>query len=104
MASVYEIPLTAQAQTFSVSLAGVEYTITLAWRDADEGGWFLDLADAAGNVIVSGIPLVTGADLLGQYRYLGIGGGLQVQSDGDPDAVPTYTNLGATSHLYFVTV
>lgn len=103
MASVYEIPLTAGAQRFFVTLAGVQYQFSLYWRDAENGGWILDIADTGGNAIVSGIPLVTGADLLAQYGYLGIKGTLQVQTDGTPDAVPTYSNLGTASHLYFVT-
>jgi Domain of unknown function (DUF6983) len=101
--SAYEIPLTPQAQTFSISLNGTTYNLTLMWRSVDSlGGWVLDVADASNNPIVQGIPLVTGCDLLRQYRYLGFGGGLWVLTDGDATAIPTYTNLGQTSHLYFV--
>lgn len=104
MAQTYEIPLTPQAQTFSVTLAGAAYEMTLTWRDAPAlgGGWFLDIADQSGNALIQGVPLVTGADLLAQYDYLGLGFQLYVQSDGDPTAVPTYTSLGVTSHLYAV--
>lgn len=98
----FEIPLTPNAQHFLVSLAGTQYEFTLQWRDAAQGGWILDIADSAGNPIVSGVPLITGANLLEQYAYLGIGGELWVQSDVDAGAVPTYQNLGSTSHLYFV--
>jgi hypothetical protein len=45
---------------------------------------------------------VTGADLLAQYPDLGFPFKLAVVSDGDPDAVPTFTGLGSTSHLYVV--
>jgi hypothetical protein len=41
-----------------------------------------------------GVPLVTGVDLLAQYAYLGFIGSLVVQTDHDPDATPTYENLG----------
>ena len=89
-------------QTFTISLAGIVYTISLFWRDAPEGGgWCMDIGDSANNPILQGVPLVTGADLLAQYGYLGIGVQIFVQSDGAPDAVPTFTNLGITSHIYF---
>jgi len=98
---VYDIPLSAQSQRQSVVLLNVTYTFTVQWRDA-AGLWFLDIADASGNAIISGIPLVAGADLLGQYDYLGIGGALICSTDGDLTANPTKTNLGGASHLRFV--
>lgn len=104
MATAYNIPLTPQPQTFQISLGGVQYRITLQWRDADLGGWFLDIADTSGNAIVSGIPLVTGCDLLAQYAYLGFPGQLWVISNGgDPSPVPTFTDLGVSNSLLFVT-
>jgi hypothetical protein len=102
MPAIYEIPLTPNPQTFTVAMAGKNYQLTVQWRDAVEGGWVLDIADSLGNPLVQGIPLVTGADLLAQFAYLGIAGQLRVQTDNDPDAVPVFGNLGATSHLYFV--
>jgi hypothetical protein len=102
MSSTFEIPLTAQPQTFLVSLVGTQYQFTLQWRDATNGGWVLDIADSSGNALVSGIPLVTGVDLLAQYAYLAFGFELWVQTDA-ADAPPTYTNLGTSSHLYCVT-
>lgn len=98
----YEIPLTAGAQKFTITLASVEYQARLDWCAADQGGWLLSLADATGAPLAAGIPLVTGADLLGQYAYLGIGGALYVTTDGDPDAAPTYANLGGLARLYWV--
>lgn len=99
MSSKFEIPLTPVPQAFNVSLVGVQYKFTLQWRDP--AGWFLDIVDSSGNPIASGIPLVTGANLLGQYGYLNFGFELWVQTDA-ADAPPTYTNLGSTSHLYAV--
>jgi len=64
--------------------------------------WVLDIADVSSDPIVQGIPLVTGCDLLAQYAYLGIPGQLVVQTDGSPDTMPTYANLGTNSHLYYV--
>ena len=100
----YEVPLTATSQTFSISLVGVKYFLSVIWRDAVEGGWMLDIMDQNKTPLVCGISLVTGVNLLMQYEYLGIGGGLMVTTDGDPTAVPTYDNLGNTSHLWFVVI
>ncbi len=42
-----------------------------------------------------------GTNLLEQYDYLGLGGVLWCQTTDDPDAVPTFGNLGVGSHLYW---
>jgi hypothetical protein len=100
--NTFEIPLAGQSTTFQTTILNVVYTLTLQWRNA-AGLWYLDIADANGNPIVSGLPLITGADLLEQYAYLSFGFELWVQSDVTPDALPTYENLGTSSHLYVVT-
>jgi hypothetical protein len=100
--TAYEIPLSAKPQTFSIALGGVTYKMTLRWN-VPAAAWMLDIADATGNPMVGSIPLVTGVNLLGQYAYLGFAGQLVVQTDHDPDAVPTFDNIGTTGHLYFVT-
>lgn len=97
----YEIPLTPDPQQFGIPINGVQYTITLTYRGTVEGGWFIDLGDGSNNPILTGIPLVTGLNLLDQYTYLGIGGQLYVFTDGDLLAEPTENNLGVASHLYF---
>jgi hypothetical protein len=67
-------------------------------------GWVVDLLDDQDNPVVSGIPLVTGANLLEQYDYLNFGGQLIVQTDHDVDKIPTFENLGDECHLYFSVV
>lgn len=96
-----EIPLTADAQVFTITLNGVAYQLTLMWRSG--AGWVLDIADATGNALVGGIALVTGVDLLGQFAYLGIGGSLAVLTAGDIQQPPDFDGLGTESRLYFVT-
>ena len=103
MPNYFEIPLSAAPQTFPITLSGIDYRCTLQYRNANEGGWVLDIADNQGNAIVEGIPLVTGVDLLAAYKHLGFTGRLWVQTTNDPDAVPTFENLGTDSHLYWVT-
>ncbi|WP_025138078.1 hypothetical protein [Achromobacter sp. DH1f] len=99
--TVYEIPLSADSQRFTITLTGVIYNLALTWRSGT--GWVLDIADANSAPLVSGIPLVTGIDLLGQFRHLGIGGRLVVLVEGDISAVPSYENLGTGGKLYFIT-
>lgn len=102
--SSFQIPLSGSPETFAIALNGTTYRLTVDYRAASEGGWFLDIADSNGNPIVSGIPLVTGADLLAQYRYLGIAGnsGLYVANMAGGDAVPTFNNLGTDTRLVLV--
>ena len=105
MATIYEIPLSPEPQRFSISLGDIEYQLRLSYQDAPEGGWLLDISNSSDNPgapIVAGIPLVTGADLLEQYRHLGIAGELWVSTDADSDAVPTFANLGRAGRLFFV--
>lgn len=102
--AIFEIPLTPDPQVFDIVLGGKTYRIVLSYKNVAEGGWILDISDTSGNPIITGIPLVTGADLLAQYSYLGFGGKLMVQTSVDPDVVPTFENLGIGSHLYWITV
>lgn len=101
--SQYVIPLTGEPETFTVTLAGTEYQLTVRWNSADQGGWMLDFAepDDAGDIL-TGLPLVTGVDLLGQHGHLGIGGKLVVWAE-DSDEAPTEANLGQSVKLYFIT-
>jgi hypothetical protein len=78
---VYEIPLSSEPQTFAIELAGVSYQLTFTWNETLLC-WLLDVATATRVPIISGIPVVTGLDLLAQYTYLGFGGALVVQTDG----------------------
>ena len=103
MPKYLEIPLVSGSQSFATRLGGVDYQIQIVYRNAAEGGYFLDIADGSGTPLVQGIPLVTGIDLLGQYKHLGFAGRLWVQTASSPDALPTYDGLGADSKLLWVT-
>ncbi len=102
MTTRFEIPLTPENQTFSVALAGVIYNIELRWNDALTA-WVLDIYDVNSNLLVGGLALITGTDLLAPYAYMNFGGTLTVVSDNSTSAIPTQTNLGTESHLYFTT-
>jgi hypothetical protein len=102
MTTYYEIPLSAEPQTFNIPIGGATYGFRVQWNVAN-ASWVIDISDASGNPIVSGIPMVTGADLLQQFGYLGFNFQLVAQTDNSPDAVPAFDNLGTTAHLYAIT-
>ena len=97
----YEIPLTAAPQRFNIALQGVIYIIDLRWNHMSSQ-WYIDIYDGDSSLLVGNTPLVTGVNLLEQYDFLGFGGELRMQTDGNTDQLPTYDNLGTDSHLYFV--
>lgn len=99
--NINEIPLSPDNQTFSTTLAGLTLTMRLVWRDG--AGWVLDLLDSNNAGIVTGIPLVTGTDLLEQYSHLALGFKLVVACDDASQEYPTKTDLGVNSHLYVLT-
>lgn len=103
MATLYTIPLIVGAQTFAITLGNISYTFEVTYADAEEGGYVLGIRDASNNLLVDGIPFVTGVNLLAPYKYLNIGGGdisLYIATNGDFTATPTYENLGTAAKLY----
>ncbi len=105
MTTVYEIPLSQGG----VSKGSVDFkidvlfrTVRLAfyWNPMREGGWRMNIKDEDDNPLAMGIPLVTGENIVEQFPELGLPP-MWVTTDGDPEAVPTFDNLGVSSHLYF---
>lgn len=101
MSAIFEIPLASTCETFLTSLNGRQYRLRVTWC-APGQMWVLDVENSDGTKIVEGMAMVTGADLLEQYAYLDITGQLIVQSDDEPFRMPTFTDLGSNSHLYYV--
>lgn len=101
--TAFEIPLSPQAQTFSLGSGSRTYYLRVTWNEVS-ACWLLDIADWQQVPMVQGIPLVVGVDLLSQYEHLGIGGALVAQVDSDAGAIPGYADLGKTAHLFFVRV
>jgi hypothetical protein len=99
--STYEIPLRPEAQTFLVELSGVSYRLSTYWC-TEALHWVLNIQEPAGALIAGGLPLVPGADLTEQLKYLSIPGKLFVQTEGEVTKIPTYTGLGNESKLYYV--
>lgn len=98
----FTVPMSPEPQQFSLVLSGRRMTLVSRWN-ALLPAWCIDLYDADTRaVIVLCLPLVTGVNLLHQHRYLGLPGALICTTDGDFEAPPTETNLGAAGNLYFV--
>lgn len=102
--AVFKIPLIATPQRFEITLGGITYIMTCKYNDSEQSGWIIDLADSeTSEPIAACLPLITGANILQNLDYLGFTGELRIFTDSDPRAVPTFTNLGTESNLYFVT-
>ena len=101
MLTPYQIPLQSNPQILNITLAGTQYTLTIKWNSQCQS-WVIDIADVNGNPILSGVPMVTGTDLLGQFEYLNFGGELVAQTMNATDDVPDFTNLGTNGNLYFL--
>ena len=99
--SLYEVPLSPNLQTLKVALVSTQYQLTFVWNQY-AACWMMDMGDGNGNAVISGMPVVTGADMLAQYAYLQIAGILIAQTDSNADGVPTLANLGITGHVYFI--
>lgn len=98
--AVSEIPLSPENRAFSISLAGQIFQMAITRRAAF---WCTDIMDSTGADLIKGIPLITGTDLLAQYRFLGTGFSLYVGCDNPANDNPTESDLGINSHLYAVT-
>lgn len=97
---IQEVPLTADNQTFSVTLGGKSWYMRLLWRDV--AGWILDIYDANNVPVLTGVPLIPGVNLLAQYPSLPFDGMLAVGVATEAPAYPTQVNLGTASRFYFI--
>lgn len=110
MATIWKVPITpARAQMMRLDINGTFYTLHLKFNSVI-GAWVMDVNDSSDTVnLLHGLPLVTGSDLFGQFRHLGIGGGLPmivvtIGPGQSPDEIPTFENLGLDGHVYFETL
>ncbi|HAS8353279.1 TPA: hypothetical protein I7721_19530 [Vibrio vulnificus] len=72
--NVIEIPVSNKNQQFDIQLGGGRYRIRLVYRQFC--GWVVDMMTQTGSEIFTGVPLVSGVDILEAYRYTGIKGSL----------------------------
>lgn len=103
MAKRLEFPLRPEAQVMTIEMASVLYTVRFGWADTPDGGWFMDLGTYEGTPLIRGLPLTAGENILQQFDYLGIGGEIRVETDGNALVEPTYGNLGSNGKVFFIT-
>lgn len=96
----YEIPLSTGAQSFTVNLGGIQYRMTLTYRNSVGGGWFLDMQRVDETDAILGIPLLIGIDLLRNYEHKGFGH-LVALLDSGAKAEPSFEDMGSTIRLYW---
>lgn len=98
MADITEIPLSPQNQRVSIRLGGRNYRIRLVYRQFC--GWVADMMDQAGTDIFTGVPLVSGTDILEPYRYMGFNGSLIFVCDETAGEL-SLSEFGRKNRLYF---
>src|SRR5262245_56287224 len=111
--TAYTIPFSGLPESFLISIVGVTYSFSIRFNDRCPA-WVLDISDVGGSLLVGGIPLVTGVNLLAQYGYLNFGFALIVQSidvineesvvplQDIVDRAPGWGDLNASSFVYAV--
>jgi hypothetical protein len=101
MTDVQEIPVTNDPRsTFSVELDGNTYTIKLHWNITD-AAWYMNLTGVTNDVVINGLKLVTGPDLLHPYSEIDLGGLVVVdQSDAGLDS--DFDNFGDNYILVYI--
>jgi hypothetical protein len=97
--SLQVIPVnSAPGQTFNVAVSingAVQiFFITLTFNEV-AAYWVMSISDANQNLLVQGIPLVTGLNLLRQYQYLEIGSIYLINTTGVDIDYPNNTDLGS---------
>lgn len=99
----WTVPLSPRPEQFGITLGSVALMLRVVWRNRGGAGWVLDVMDGNEQPLVMGLPLIAGADLLGQHKHIGIPGELWIGGDdGASDVVPSFTNLGSDIKMYFV--
>lgn len=101
MTTPFEIPLSPTPQSFGITLNNIDYVLTFRWNQASRC-WKLDIADPNLTLLVSGLAIITGVDILTQFAYLDLGGQIIAQTSHDTFAVPMFANLGNLGKVYFV--
>jgi len=97
------IPLLSVNQTFDIVLPvdgnNLKLGFYVYWNKIAEY-WCMDITDyRVGKKVLSGIPLLTGENMLEQYKYLAIGSAYLVNLSGKLPDTPNDNNLGTSFQL-----
>lgn len=85
------------ATTLQVDGAALTLNLTLKWSEM-AGYWVMSISDAAGNLLLDSLPLITGwypgANILAQYAYLKIGSAYILNEGTSGSDYPGRNDLG----------
>jgi hypothetical protein len=86
-----------QTWTATGSINGGLVTIGAALNFNEIAGyWVISIYDSSGNLLLDSLPLVTGLNILAQFRYLGIGSMFVLNASGvTTPNYPNSTDLGS---------
>lgn len=99
MMNIVEIPVSAKNQQFDIRLSGKYYRVRLVYREFC--GWVVGIMSRTGEMILTGIPLVSGVDILEPYRYMGFSGSLFFVCDETAGEL-SHRDLGRGNKLYYL--
>ncbi|MTC35812.1 hypothetical protein GKR67_14465 [Providencia alcalifaciens] len=94
-----EIPVTSKNQEMDVTLGDKAYHLKLTHNEFC--GWMLDVYTISRELMVGGIPLLSGINVLEQYRYLGFNGSLSLICEND-EMETSFHELGKGNKLYYL--
>lgn len=100
---MFTVPFTSDpAHSFQATLGGVKYTFDVRWNER-AAHWTFDLTrEPDGELLVAGVPLLLGQDVLAPYG-LGIGGISGCDFSGqDLDAGPDDLGSDDTARVQFI--
>ena len=100
---LFRIPLQPIPQVFDIELNARLFRMVCRWNP-EMPAWTVCLLDGeTQKPLVTCLPLVTGSDLLEQFRHLGIEGSLFVYVDGGAgtEEIPDLLTLGTEANLYY---
>jgi len=88
--------------TFTVELENVTYGFNISYNQRADR-WFMDILDNEENVLLAGIPLLTGRDLIGRFKNPSLPPGwLVVMDTTGNDNSPGRNDLGVTCPLLYM--
>jgi hypothetical protein len=86
---------------FRISLSSTVYSFSFRYNGRMQR-WMLDINDASGNQILSGIPVLILRNLVSQYRTLAVPVGLLFATDDTgTDTQPTVYSFGLTNSFWY---
>ena len=100
MKNAVTIPLSTVPQGFDIVLSGRRVRIVTRYFAAQDAGWTLDITEPDGSAIVTGVPIVTGDDLLRGYKHL-IAGSMYYVGNADVLTPPAWGTLGVDGELIY---